>query len=124
MNKNGKDNDTLASLLLRIGLAAVLVYASVSSLISPQDWIGYLPHILTSLIPGDLLLRIFSGYETALAVWLLSGIYLRYAAGLAALTFSGIFFSNLGLLVITFRDITMIFASLALMVMKVDKPKQ
>ncbi|HVC35975.1 MAG TPA: DoxX family membrane protein [Candidatus Dormibacteraeota bacterium] len=104
----------LASLLLRIGLAAVLIYASVSSFVTPSDWIGYLPHFMTNHVSGQLLLHVFSVYETALAIWLLSGIYLKYAAVIAALTFSGIILTNLGLLAVTFRDITMVFAALAL----------
>lgn len=109
-----KNNIKAASLLLRIGLAAVLLYASVSSFRTPADWIGYLPHFLTSRVPGNLLLHFFSIYEVLLAVWLLSGLYIKYAAFLAALTFSGIILTNVGLLSVTFRDITMVFASLAL----------
>jgi uncharacterized membrane protein YphA (DoxX/SURF4 family) len=110
-----KINDrNIVSLLLRIGLAAVLLYASVASFVTPSDWIGYLPHFLTGHFSGNLLLHFFSVYEMALAVWLLSGIYLRYAAALAALTFTGIILTNLSLFTITFRDITMVFAALAL----------
>lgn len=104
-----------ASLMLRIGLAAVLVYASVSSFITPSDWVGYLPHAMTNYIPATLLLRCFSVYECALAVWLLSNAYLRCAASIAALTFGGILFINLALLPITFRDIALVFASVALL---------
>ncbi|HEV2402841.1 MAG TPA: DoxX family membrane protein [Candidatus Saccharimonadales bacterium] len=108
----------LVSLLLRSGLATVLIYASISSFVTPSDWIGYLPHFMTNHVSGQLLLHVFSVYEMALAIWLLSGLYLKYAAAIAALTFSGIIFTNLGLLVITFRDITMVFASLALMIIE------
>ena len=110
----------LASLLLRVGLAAVLIYASVASLVSPLDWIGYLPHFLTNHISGHFLLHGFSVYEMTLAIWLLSGIYIKYAAVLGALTFSGIILSDLSLLAITFRDIVMVFASLALVFIEVD----
>ena len=110
INKN-----KLASLLLRIGLAFVLLYASISSFKTPSDWIGYLPHFLTSRFPGHTLLGFFSIYEAALAVWLLSGYCIKYAAALAALTFSGIILTNLSLLPLTFRDITMVFTSLALL---------
>jgi uncharacterized membrane protein YphA (DoxX/SURF4 family) len=110
-----KNKNKLASLLLRIGLASVLLYASISSFKTPSDWIGYLPHFLTSRFPGHILLGFFSVYEISLAVWLLSGYYIKYAAVLAALTFSGIILTNLSLLPLTFRDITMVFASLALL---------
>lgn len=109
-----KSNVKVASLLLRIGLASVLLYASISSLVTPSDWIGYFPRFLTNSFSGNALLHIFSAYETVLAIWLLSGVYVQYAATLAALTFTGIIISSLGLLAVTFRDITMVFASIAL----------
>lgn len=109
-----QNNKKLASLLLRMGLASVLLYAAVSSLVTPSDWIGYLPHFLTSRFSGHTLLFLFSVYELLLAVWLLSKIYIKYAAALAALTFSIIIFANPELLPITFRDATMVFAALAL----------
>jgi len=107
-------NDRIASLLLRIGLAAVLLYASVSSFITPSDWIGYLPHAATSIVPATVLLPVFSVYETLVALWLLSGLRRRAAAVLAALTFLGIILSNVALFAITFRDIPMVFAAVAL----------
>lgn len=110
----------LASLLLRIGLAAVLVYASIASFVAPSDWIGYLPQFLTSRVSGQFLLPSFTVYEAVLALWLLSGVYVRYAAAVAATTFSGILLANLGVFAITFRDITMIFTSLALIFLKED----
>ena len=113
-NERFNNKNEIASLLLRIGLASVLLYASISSLITPSDWIGYLPHFLTSRFSGHILLGFFSVYEISLAIWLLSGYFIKYAAALAALTFSGIVLSNLSLLPLTFRDITMIFAALAL----------
>ncbi|HEY4964194.1 MAG TPA: hypothetical protein VIH90_05855 [Candidatus Saccharimonadales bacterium] len=109
-----KNRNKLASLLLRIGLASVLLYASISAFKTPSDWIGFLPHILTSRFPGHILIGFFSVYEMLLAFWLLSGYYIKYAAILAALTFSGIILTNLKLLPLTFRDITMVFAALAL----------
>ncbi len=112
------NGNKIANLLLRIGLATVLLYASVSSFITPADWIGYLPHFLTSCISGKFLLHVFSVYELLLAIWLLLGTYIKYAALIAALTFSGIILTNTGLLAVTFRDITMVFASLALIFIK------
>jgi hypothetical protein len=85
-----------------------------------MDWIGYLPHFLVVHVAANTLLHIFSAYETALAIWLLAGIFIRYAGLVAALTFSGIILANIGVLAITFRDITMVFASLALIFLKTD----
>lgn len=105
----------LASLLLRVGLASVLLYAAISSLVTPSDWVGYLPHMLTTHTSADKALKLISIYQIVLALWLLSGWYRLYAAGLATLTFLGIVLTNLGVFAITFRDLTMVFSSLALM---------
>jgi uncharacterized membrane protein YphA (DoxX/SURF4 family) len=105
-----------APLLIRIGLAVVFIYAAVSSTLSPDEWVGYLPPVLTALFPADILLKVFSVYELILAVWLLSGVCVRYAGLLAALTLTGIVVSNFSLFAISFRDIGLIFAALALVV--------
>ncbi len=105
---------SLAPLFLRLGLATVLLYASVSSTLQPNEWIGYLPPILTDHFDANVLLTLFSIYELLLAIWLLSGMYVRYAALLCAVTFVGIITSNIGLFSISFRDIGLMFAALAL----------
>lgn len=106
-------NDSPA-LLLRVGLAVVFIYAAVSATRSPQDWVGYLPHFATAIIAAGSLLKIFSVAEFGLALWLLSGKYVRYAGLLAFLLLAGIILSNLTLLPISFRDIGLAFAALAL----------
>lgn len=103
--------------LLRIGLAIVFLYAAISSFKNPQDWIGYLPHVLRDNFSAKTLLHIFSVYEAFLAIWLLSGKYLRYAALLCAATLAGIVVSNYTLFAITFRDIALIFSAVALAVL-------
>jgi len=108
----------LPALLLRIGLAVVFTYAAVSSFISPREWVGFLPPLLTQLIPAEILLRIFSIIELLLSAWLLSGVYVRLAGLFAALMLGGIVVSNFQLFSISFRDIALIFTALALVVMK------
>lgn len=112
--KIGTASSEISPLLLRIGLAIVFTYAAVSSFKNPQDWIGYLPKFAKQHIDGYLLLKVFSVYELALAIWLLSGRYMKYAAALAAATLAGIVVFNLSLFAITFRDVALIFAALAL----------
>ena len=104
----------MPALLLRGGLAVIFLYAAISSFANPQDWAGYLPKLLTDRVDVDILLKGFSVYELALAAWLLSGVYVRYAALLCALTLLGIIVSNFSLFAITFRDIALVFAALAL----------
>jgi len=107
-------NKHLAMWLLRLGLSTVFLYAAISSFVNPEDWVGYLPNVLTEHFSATLLLKFFSAYELGLVVWLLSGVYLRYAGLLCALTLAGIVTSNFHLFAITFRDIALIFSALAL----------
>jgi hypothetical protein len=64
------------------------------------------------------LLKFFAVYELVLAAWLLSGVYVRYAGLLCAATLAGITLSNFSLFAISFRDIGLMFAALALAVSK------
>ncbi|HSW37697.1 MAG TPA: DoxX family membrane protein [Candidatus Saccharimonadales bacterium] len=118
MKKGGLNKHNLPGLLLRVGLATVFLYASISSFKNPQDWVGYLPRFLKDMLPAGTLLKLFSVYEISLAIWLLSGKFVKYAGLLSALTLSGIVLANFSLFAISFRDIGLIFASLALVFIK------
>lgn len=102
------------SLLLRVALAFVFLYAAVSSFMSPSDWIGYMPKFMRGIIPDGLLLGGFSVVEIILSIWLLSGLYIKYAALIAAAMLAGIVALNPILLPITFRDVGLFIAALAL----------
>ncbi len=104
----------MSALLLRLGLALAFLYAAISSLKNPAAWESFLPTLLTHYLRADVLLKFFSVYELLLALWLLSGKYVRYAGLLCALTFAGIVTSNVHAFDITFRDLALLFASLAL----------
>jgi hypothetical protein len=112
-NKNF-DNVTLAIWLLRLGLAFVFVYAAVSSFRHPLEWVGYLPSLVTNHVAATTALKGFSVVELALAAWLVVGICGRYAALLAMLMFAGIVAFNPSQLIITFRDVGLAAAALAL----------
>lgn len=107
-------NKSLPLWLLRIGLATMFLYAAISSFLQPNEWLGYLPGFVLTMFDGELVLKLFSVIEIALAAWLLSGVYTRYAALLAAIMLLGITVSNFSLLAISFRDIGLAFAALAL----------
>ena len=101
-------------ILLRVGLAVVFLYAAISSFTNPNDWIGYLPQLAKDHVSPNLLIAIFAVYELLLALWLLSGKFTKYAALLVAFTLFGIIVFNYSLFAITFRDVGLIFAALAL----------
>jgi len=95
-------------------LAIVFLYAGIASLQHPLDWIVFLPHFLTRVATGSVLIRVFAVYELGLAVWLLSGKLLKYSALLCACTLAGIIVTNPSQLITTFRDIGLTFMALAL----------
>ncbi|MCL5113980.1 MAG: hypothetical protein M1372_02305 [Patescibacteria group bacterium] len=109
-------NKKLIFYLLRTGIAIVFFYAAIAAFLEPQNWIGYLPQILRNIFPAQLLLSLFSIYELAIAMWLLWGHKIFYAASLAVLTLVGIIIANIGVLDIVFRDIAILFSALALVV--------
>ncbi|HEX8762974.1 MAG TPA: DoxX family membrane protein [Candidatus Saccharimonadales bacterium] len=111
---NKLTNTRLPSLLLRLGLATVFIYAAVASFIDPNEWIGYLPSLLTDHVDAKTILPFFSVFELTLAAWLLSGVYVRFAGLLAAAALIGIVVFNFSLFAISFRDIGLAFAALAL----------
>lgn len=103
-----------AEMILRWGLAFVFFYAAVASLRDPQTWIGFLPQFVVQGFPAPLFLTGFSVYELALAVWLFTGRKLVWASMLAAVTLATIVVVNPYAFVITFRDIGLVMAALAL----------
>ncbi len=100
-----------------MGLAIVFLYAGFDSLANPQDWLGFVPDVPADIVSSTVLLKILAFYELALALWLLSGAYLHIAGLVCAATFGGIILTNLPLLDITFRDIGLLFAALAMTVL-------
>jgi len=107
MNKN-------SVFLLRAGIAFSLFYAAIASFITPLNWIGYFPPFLKDYIPQEIVLSVFSIYEMLLGAWILSGWKTFYAALLAASTMLGIIIFNIAIFDVVFRDVTILFASLAL----------
>jgi hypothetical protein len=101
-------------LLLAVGLAFVFAYAAISSFQQPAEWVGYVPTILTKFVSADTAVRSIAVYELLLAGWLLTGKYRKYAAALSALTLAGIVVFNWSQMLITFRDIGLLFMALAL----------
>jgi uncharacterized membrane protein YphA (DoxX/SURF4 family) len=107
-----------ATVTLRLGLAFIFLYASISSLVHPAVWVGFLPLFMTKIIAATTLLKGVALYQLVLAVWLLSGQFVRYAALLAAVTLAGIVATNVGDLITTFRDIGLICMAAALFLLE------
>jgi len=110
-----------ASLVLRAGLAVVFLYAAIASILDPISWIGFLPQWLQMIVPGSILLFVFSVYEVILSLWLLSGWRSLTAGLFAAGTLFLIIIQNLGALDIVFRDVAILFAATALIILSWPK---
>jgi hypothetical protein len=112
--KKSINDSQITSWLLRVGLALVFLYAGVSSLQHPLDWVGFLPTFMTRTIAATTLIKIFAIYELVLVAWLISGKYVKYCALLCAFTLTGIVVTNTGQLITTFRDVGLAFMALGL----------
>ncbi|MEK7212123.1 MAG: hypothetical protein AAB686_00405 [Patescibacteria group bacterium] len=109
----------LVSLLLRVGLAFVFIYAAVASLTAPENWIGYIPIFVKNILGTYqfLFLKLFSVGEIILALWLLWGRYVKYAAIISFLLLAGMILFNLAVLDVVFRDVGLALTALALFVL-------
>ena len=107
-----------ADLVLRLGLAFVLLYAAWSGFTQPLNWVGFLPGFLVKLFSpwfsATQLLGLFELVQVFLAVWLISGRQIFYAACLVTALLAGIVVFNLGALDILFRDIGLVAMAAAL----------
>lgn len=110
------NNKWLVLLLLRIGIAAVFLYAALGATFQPDNWIGYIPPFVNMFFPAKQLLIGFSFFQFLLCIWILTGWQGFYAGLVAAITLLAIIIANLSGLDIVFRDIAIFFAALALMI--------
>lgn len=103
-------NTSRAHLLLRLGLAFGFLYAATSSLMAPENWIGFIP----GWVPApELALKAHAIFEIILALWLLWGKRIQWAAYLSALSMFAILITT-GIDEVTFRDVGLMFAASAL----------
>lgn len=100
--------------LLRIGLAAVFLYAAISSLQHPLEWVGFLPLFIIHHLSSVDVIRVLAIFELVLVLWLLSGKYIAYCGLVCAVTLFGIVVVNPAQLITTFRDIGLGCMALAL----------
>ncbi|HSW80159.1 MAG TPA: MauE/DoxX family redox-associated membrane protein [Candidatus Saccharimonadales bacterium] len=112
-----QNNPDIATWILRLGLVFIFAYAGIDGLRHPLLWVGYMPKFLLDTFDQTVLMRFFSIVELLLALWLLVGVYLRWAALLAAAMLAGITLSNLPNFLITFRDVGLFAMALALAVL-------
>ena len=103
-----------AQLDLRIGVAFAFLYPPIDALVDPFGWIGYFPGFMHGFVPDMILLHGFGLFEVAIALWLLSGYRIRTPAILAMLTLLSIVILDRTEFQVTFRDLSIAAAALAL----------
>ncbi len=113
-NLREKDRYFFTSFFLRVGLAIVFFYASISAFLNPLAWVGFIPLFVKAIIPANIFLYIHSTAELILGLWLLSNKKVFYASLISALALLAIVVFNITALDIIFRDIAILFAALAL----------
>ena len=109
-----------SAFFLRIGLAFVFIFASISAFLNPQAWIGYVPSFIENFITRAYFLFIHDIVNMVLGLWLLTGKKTFYAAIISSVVLAGIILTNLGSFLITFRDVGLFFSAIALAVMSKD----
>ena len=105
-----------ASFFLRIGLAFVFIFAALSAFFNPQAWIGYVPSFVSNFVTRAFFLFFHDVINLALGLWLLSGKKTYWAAIVSCVMLAGITLTNLNAFLITFRDVGLFFAAVALAV--------
>lgn len=106
--------------ILRIGLAFVLIYASISQLLYPQDWIGYVPTWVTMFhTTREMTLQSHIIADFVLGILILLPWQKRWVAAIIALDILSIVvlngFSN-AVFETTFRDIGLIAMAVYLVI--------
>lgn len=109
---------------LRLGLGLVYVYSGLDLIRHPLNWQGFLPAWFSAavdhIMPLPAYLALQGGGELAMAavflIWFMPRWVVRLAASLAALEMLGILFLS-GVDLITFRDLGLLGAALALAVL-------
>jgi len=119
--QTANNREALVSFSLRVGLAVVFLYASISALLNPTAWVGFVPSFVKAIIPAQTFLFLHSLGEIALSLWLLSNKQTFYAAILSALAMVAIVVFNIGALDIIFRDIAIFFSAVALAILTYEK---
>ena len=117
MSKKKFDKNVLVSFFLRSGLAIVFLYAGIASLISPENWIGYIPQFIQNNFPTSILLILFSVYEISIGLWLLSNKKIFYASILSSKIMFLIIIFNFSVFDVVFRDIAILFMAISLVIL-------
>lgn len=111
-----------ANLILRSGVAFAFLYPAINALFDPTSWFAYFPTYVRHLAPEPVLLHGFGLLEVILALWILSGKKIFWPSLAAALILLVIVISDPADFQVTFRDLSIAAAALALAL--ISNPKK
>lgn len=103
-----------AMMVLRIGVAFSFLYPPIDALLDPYSWLGYFPAFMRGYVPDMVLLHSFGIFEVVIALWILSGVRIRYPSIIAALVLCAIVFFDSNNFSVLFRDLSIAAAALSL----------
>jgi len=111
------------ALVLRIGLGLIFIYAGLHMLQDPQNWVGFVPSWIETIINRQTFLYIHAIFELILGVLFLVGLWLPLISFMAFFDFFAIllFF---GIDDTTFRDIGLLMMTLALFLISIEDKKK
>ena len=108
-----KNPEKYAPLILRIGLALVLIWFGINQLIEPAAWSGLVNGFLANLISPITLVMINGVAEIVMAIFLILGLFTRIVAVIHALHLL-VIISALGYNDIAVRDFGLMVGAIAL----------
>jgi len=110
-----RNSASIPHLLIRIGVAFAFLYPPIAAFIEPDSWVGYFPGFLMGIVPDAVLLHSFGIIEVIIGLWILSGKNIFIPSVLATAMLALIIVFNFSNFDVIFRDVSIAFASLALM---------
>ena len=118
------ENTKLATLVLRLGLAFVFLFAAYTSLLHPENYHKFVPSFVAQLISIDQFLLIYGISEILLAIWLVIGKWAFLSGLISALLLLILTVLNLGEINTLFRNVAIITGALALVILSYkNQPK-
>ncbi len=101
--------------ILRGGLVFAFLYPAISSLITPSDWVGFVPMFVRDVVDGNIFLFAFAVIQIPVALGILFFRNPFYPALLGSIILVLVILFNFGSFVLIFRDVSILAMALALM---------
>lgn len=105
------------SFTLRLALAFAFLYPPVAAFLFPDNWIWFVPDIVQQFMPKLLFMQLFGVFEILVAGAILYMKNPTLPTLFACLTLAAIIVLNASAFDVTFRDVSILLAGIALVMM-------